>query len=60
MPDLDTDWSINFEDFCILANRWRDMCFGPSWCDGADFDESGEVDHSDLAILTENWLRTAP
>ncbi|MHC4620000.1 MAG: hypothetical protein ACYTEQ_19820, partial [Planctomycetota bacterium] len=60
MPDLNTDWSVNFEDFCILANHWRDMCFGPSWCDGADFDESGEVDQSDLAILTENWLRTAP
>ena len=30
---------------------------GEIWCDGADVDRDGEVDMSDLDILTENWLR---
>jgi len=41
----------------MLGVRWLDTsCIAPSWCDGTDLDESGDVGLDDVVILAEYWL----
>jgi len=51
---------VNFEDFAGLAAKWLvSPCHaGNNWCDGADLDESDEVDYDDLKELADEWLTT--
>jgi hypothetical protein len=58
MPaDIDTDWDVDFADFALFANYWmNEDCNEPAWCEGADFNKTGEADILDLSILTEHWL----
>ena len=48
---------VDFRDFHEFALSWLDTgCGVPDWCDGADLDESTEVDAADLDILLDDWL----
>ncbi|HUT28853.1 MAG TPA: S8 family serine peptidase [Sedimentisphaerales bacterium] len=55
--DLSRDYLVNFIDFAMFAEHWRDQdCNIPSWCAKSDLDLSGETDGNDLHIFVENWL----
>ena len=54
--DTNCDENIDNFDFAILAGQWIKNCTCNTWCDGADLDESGEVNIFDLMILCKNWL----
>jgi hypothetical protein len=56
--DLRCPDGVDFSDFVWFAANWRDRSCGQanSFCDGADLDRSGEVDHRDLALFAANWL----
>jgi hypothetical protein len=54
--DLNGDGCVNFVDFAIFADWWRNTCATPDWCDGANFDDLGQVDLVDLAIFVGQWL----
>ena len=56
--DLNEDCSVNMTDLVVFISRWLDIECSSSnlWCDGADIDESVDVDFVDFAILAENWL----
>jgi subtilisin-like proprotein convertase family protein len=55
--DLNTDGEVDFVDYVELSGHWRDQtCVSPGWCEGADFNQSGSVDLSDLAQFVEYWL----
>ncbi len=46
----------DFADYAVFADRWMDQsCTHASWCNGADLNNSGEVDIYDLDILVEYW-----
>lgn len=52
-PDLaGNDNFVNFRDFAVFAENWQKTGTGLQ----GDFDNSGKVDISDLAYLTEYWL----
>jgi hypothetical protein len=56
--DLRCPDGVNFTDFVWFAANWRHRdCGALNYsCDGADLDESGEVDPRDLALFSTNWL----
>jgi len=59
LSDLNSDGTVDFKDFDVLAYYWMDcVCSEPDWCEGSDFNRSSIVDLIDLFILAENWLRT--
>ena len=49
---------VNFADFAFFANHWMDICVDPNWCDGCDFNESGQVDLVDFAFFVNHWMDT--
>jgi hypothetical protein len=54
--DFDGDYDTDFEDFCILAERWL-RTDGSFWCgDGCDLTDDGNVDFDDLKGFADNWL----
>jgi hypothetical protein len=54
---LPLDCYVNGLDYSVLADQWMEnTCVDPSWCDGADIDESGSVDDEDLILFAEEWL----
>ena len=56
--ELSGDYFVNFEDYAVLAQWWLEDCNSSnSFCAGADFDLSGQVDMKDLAILAGDWLK---
>lgn len=56
-PDLVADNEIDFYDFAILALKWLSHdCNFPYYCQGADFNLSGEVDAIDLDKLSDYRL----
>jgi hypothetical protein len=57
LSDLDDDGIVNFEDFGILVGWWGNhRCREPEWCEGSDFNRSGDVDLRDLRIFAASWL----
>jgi surface protein len=55
--DLTDDCCVNFADFAIMGEWWLQDCNSSnSFCGGADFDLSRQVDANDLAILAADWL----
>jgi hypothetical protein len=56
--DFDGDKTVDFLDFCILAEHWL-AADGSFWCGGGgtDLTNDGQVDFQDLMIFVENWLR---
>lgn len=53
--DFDNNNKINFADFTILADQWRQAPGSPS-ADIAPEVPDGFVDFLDLAVFIENWL----
>jgi hypothetical protein len=49
---------VNFADFAFFANHWMDTCVAPDWCDGCDFNKSGQVDLVDFATFVNHWMDT--
>lgn len=60
--DFNNDGIVNFVDFQILASYWQTAnCVGPGSCEGADLDNSTNVDANDLALFADFWVeRTDP
>jgi len=59
--DLTDDYFVNLKDYVVLAKWWLQDCNSINhFCEGADFDLSGQVDPNDLAILAGDWLETYP
>lgn len=56
--NLSDDCTVDFIDYAILASYWASSCSEPNWCQGSDFDGSGIVDGTDLAVIVDNWLLT--
>lgn len=55
--DLDLGNDVDLTDYGTFAQQWQHTdCNEPDFCGRADMDQSGNVDYSDLYILTENWL----
>lgn len=56
--DLDKDKTINFVDFAILSNYWRETsCDLKGWCGGTDFNRDGMVNAYELVNLVDHWLQ---
>ena len=54
--DLDPNCYMNFDDVAVFMSSWLDTgCSWPLWCNGADIDESNEVDFTDFARLLADW-----
>ncbi|UCG57185.1 MAG: hypothetical protein JSU70_20260 [Phycisphaerales bacterium] len=57
--DFNRDNDIDFDDFCILAERWL-QADGSFLCrDGTDLTSDGLVDYEDLMAFAERWLGPA-
>ncbi|MBN1457102.1 MAG: hypothetical protein JW912_04545, partial [Sedimentisphaerales bacterium] len=59
--DLNTDGTVDSEDFAVLADYWLSTnCFALNNCNGADLEPEnipdGDVDLLDLAVLCVHWL----
>jgi hypothetical protein len=54
--DFDGDKTVDFADFCILAEHWLQSDSSFFSCRGADLTNNGLVDFHDLSILAENLL----
>jgi len=54
--DLNRDLHVDFSDWAKFANRWKETCSEPNWCEGIDLNRNGSIDFSDLAAFVENWL----
>ena len=61
--DLDGGLTTNFPDLVIFAEVWLEGtpeeepdCTHPGWCNGADFNQSGEVDNVDFGHFVLHWL----
>lgn len=58
--DINFDCRVNLEDYATLSNHWpRNDCDAPSWCDGADLDHNGYVDHGDYQAVHDAWTDCA-
>jgi len=55
--DVNGDVAVNLIDFAKLQAFWMvEDCGAVAGCQGADLDESGSVDATDLLLLGTNWL----
>jgi hypothetical protein len=56
--DLVCPDGVNLADYAVLAGHWLETDCGESnnWCEGSDFDRSGDVGTADLATLAGYWL----
>ena len=56
-PDIDHNGQVDYADFARFALFWMERnCPPGDRCEGADFDESGNIDFMDLGIFCDNWL----
>lgn len=53
--DCDGDCYVDFFDFALLANYWKDIDCGD--CGGVDLNNDSNVDSNDLKIIADNWLK---
>jgi L-ascorbate metabolism protein UlaG (beta-lactamase superfamily) len=58
VPPVDFDWDewVDFGDFALLAEHWRDI---DTVADVAPSPADGIVDFRDLSVLTQYWLQEA-
>jgi outer membrane protein assembly factor BamB len=55
-PDLVEDGYIDGADLGAFAAQWlATNCANSNWCEGADFNHSGQVDFADFSILAAKW-----
>ena len=54
--------TVNFEHFVRFADYWLDASCnaGNDWCGGADLDQLGDVDGTDLGLFVDEWLNYCP
>ncbi|MHC4474855.1 MAG: right-handed parallel beta-helix repeat-containing protein [Planctomycetota bacterium] len=52
--DIDSNGSVDFEDYCVIADRWPETSCG--LCGGADLTCDGNVDWNDVRELAAHWL----
>ena len=58
--DLSGDAEITFNDLAIFASHWlEESCSEPDFCGGADLNQNGIVDLSDLDKFIALWLKEA-
>ena len=54
--DLNNDCYVDWTDLDIFADQWlASGCGEPDWCDGADFDQSQDVNFVDFSIFASEW-----
>jgi len=59
--DLDHNEVVNFQDFNLFSRQWLAQdCTEPSWCNGADIDQDGQVGIDDVVLFAEYWLWGTP
>ncbi len=53
---------VDFRHFARFAQYWLDTpCdAGNDWCGGADLDQLGDVDGTDLGLFVDEWLYWCP
>lgn len=57
VADVDMDGEVNFVDYVLFSEYWKQIACGPPrWCSGSDFDKSGAIDVLDLAVFADYWL----
>lgn len=54
--NFNQDTIVNFADYSVLARWWQQNCENPGGCDGADLDDSNDVDIDDLMLFCDYWL----
>jgi hypothetical protein len=54
--DINGDCIVDFYDYVLLANEWRNPSSAPYWADETDINQNTSVDLIDLDLLTQNWL----
>jgi hypothetical protein len=54
--DFNLDTVVNFADYAVLADWWQQNCESPGGCDGADLNDSSDVDIDDLMLFCDYWL----
>lgn len=55
LGDLNDDRRIDFSDFAALAVYWQQS--GCDTCGGADLTGDADVNHLDLSVLAQRWLK---
>ncbi|MBN2512750.1 MAG: hypothetical protein JXB18_07415 [Sedimentisphaerales bacterium] len=59
--DLNLSDVVNFQDFGLFSQYWLCQdCTEPSWCNGADMDQNGQVGIEDVVLFAEYWLWGTP
>lgn len=53
--DFNFDGFVDVDDLMHLIGLWGEQCGLDNDCDGADLDQSGEVDMGDLLEVLANW-----
>jgi len=53
--DIDCDGDVDFGDYAVLGEYWRESNCGE--CGWADLDDNETVDYNDLKELSDNWLQ---
>jgi hypothetical protein len=54
--DIYHNCRVDFIDFALLSQFWREGCASPDWCDGRDLNTDEIVDFNDIDIFVQNWL----
>lgn len=59
--DLSGDGVIGWTDLEMFCDQWLGgPCVAADWCQGTDFDQSGQVDTADYTLLARYWLVVLP
>lgn len=56
LADLDNDYVVNFKDYAILAERWKEEERSIADISGPNDVPDMKVDNYDLAIIARDWL----
>ncbi len=62
MPNAISECIVNFEDFAKFTAHWFQTGCNPAnnWCGGADLDQLGDVNETDLGLFVDYWLLRCP
>lgn len=55
--DINCNGTVDFYDFCLLADRWMEGCAPPNWCSGNDFNEDRQINFKEVDVMAEEWLK---
>ena len=55
--DLVKSGYVDWKDLDAFTDEWLNDCNSANnWCDGADFDQSGDVNFVDFGLFAQRWL----